>query len=85
MEATEAENLKTASLYINNQLLSRGLLRNGHTIDFARPHRDEGGLEATMGRIMSVVNDLILRRDVCISRYQPFYPFPLQNRALHKG
>jgi len=58
-------NLRTASLYINNQLLSRGLLRNGQSIDFARPDREEGGLEATMGRIMSVVNDLILRRDVC--------------------
>jgi hypothetical protein len=60
----EADNLRTASLYINNQLLSRGLLRNGQSIDFARPDKGEGGLEATMGRIMSVVNDLILRRDV---------------------
>ncbi len=60
----EADNLRTASLYINNQLLSRGLLRNGQSINFCRPDREEGGLEATMGRIMSVVNDLILRRDV---------------------
>lgn len=59
----ESDNLKTASLYINNQLLSRGLLRNGQTIEFARPDRGEGGIEGTMGRIMSVVNDLILRRD----------------------
>ncbi|KAF4628556.1 hypothetical protein G7Y89_g9597 [Cudoniella acicularis] len=59
----ESDNLRTASLYINNQLLSRGLLRNGQTIDFARPEKGEGGAEATMGRIMSVVNDLILRRD----------------------
>ena len=63
----ESDNLRTASLYINNQLLSRGLLRNGQNIDFARPDKAEGGLEATMGRIMSVVNDLILRRDVCHS------------------
>lgn len=62
----EGDNLRTASLYINNQLLSRGLLRNGQTIDFARPDRGEDGLEGTMGRIMSVVNDLILRRDVCL-------------------
>lgn len=60
----DADNLRTASLYINNQLLSRGLLRNGQTIDFARPDKGEGGLNATMGKIMSVVNDLILRRDV---------------------
>ncbi|KAL5321418.1 hypothetical protein ACEPPN_009376 [Leptodophora sp. 'Broadleaf-Isolate-01'] len=63
----DPDNLRTASLYINNQLLSRGLLRNGQNIDFARPDRgvSEGGegLEKTMGRVMSVVNDLILRRD----------------------
>ncbi|KAI9055936.1 hypothetical protein LZ554_000871 [Drepanopeziza brunnea f. sp. 'monogermtubi'] len=59
----DLDNLRTASLYINNQLLSRGLLRNGQTIDFARPERGEGGAEATMGRVMGVVNDLILRRD----------------------
>lgn len=58
------DNLSTASLYINNLLLSRGLLRNGQAIDFARPDLGEGGLEATMGRVMSVINDLILRRDV---------------------
>lgn len=60
----DQNNLRTASLYINNQLLSRGLLRNGQNIDFARPDKGEGGLEAQMGRVMSVVNDLILRRDV---------------------
>jgi hypothetical protein len=60
----ESDNLRTASLYINNQLLSRGLLRNGQNIDFASPDKGEGGLENTMGRVMSVVNDLILRRDV---------------------
>jgi hypothetical protein len=64
IQAMEADNLRTASLYINNQLLSRGLLRNGQSIEFARPDKGEGGLEATMGKIMSVVNDLILRRDV---------------------
>jgi hypothetical protein len=63
-DTMESDNLKTASLYINNQLLSRGLLRNGQNIDFARPDKGEGGMEATMGRIMGVVNDLILRRDV---------------------
>jgi hypothetical protein len=57
-------NLRTASVYINNLLLSRGLLKNGTEIDFARPDRGDGGVEGTMGRIMGVVNDLILRRDV---------------------
>lgn len=60
----ESDNLRTASLYINNLLLSRGLLRNGQAIDFSQPHRTEEGLEVTMGRVMGLVNDLILRRDV---------------------
>ncbi|KAI0877495.1 Afadin and alpha-actinin-binding-domain-containing protein [Hypoxylon argillaceum] len=59
----DPENLRTASLYINNQLLSRGLLRDGQSIDFANPEESEGGIEAAMGCIISVVNDLILRRD----------------------
>ncbi|KAK3325212.1 Afadin and alpha-actinin-binding-domain-containing protein, partial [Apodospora peruviana] len=58
---TTNDNLRTASLYINNQLLSRGLLRDGETIDFTKP--SSGGTATTMGRIMAVVNDLILRRD----------------------
>ncbi|CAM1500991.1 Fc.00g101530.m01.CDS01 [Cosmosporella sp. VM-42] len=59
----DTDNLKTASLYINNQLLSRGLLRDGQSIDFANPIMGDGDVSGTMGRIMSVVNDLILRRD----------------------
>lgn len=58
------DNMRTASLYINNQLLSRGLLRDGQRIDFANPDNNNGGADATMGMIMSIVNDLILRRDV---------------------
>jgi hypothetical protein len=60
----DTENLRTASLYINNQLLSRGLIRDGQNIDFADPGKGDGSTAATMGRIMSIVNDLILRRDV---------------------
>jgi hypothetical protein len=56
-------NLRTASLYINNQLLSRGLLRDGETIDFVSPGKSEDDVADSMGRIMGVVNDLILRRD----------------------
>lgn len=67
------ENLRTASLYINNQLLSRGLLRDGRSIDFDHPASDDGhDLPNTMGRIMGVVNDLILRRDVLHILFLPF-------------
>lgn len=67
----DSENLRTASLYINNQLLSRGLLRDGRPIGFDCPGYDHHELADTMGRIMSVVNDLILRRDV---RFFPLLP-----------
>jgi hypothetical protein len=63
---TDLEHLRTASLYINNQLLSRGLLRDGETIAFADPGNGDDETAATMGRIMRVVNDLILRRDVSL-------------------
>ncbi|KAK1836310.1 Afadin and alpha-actinin-binding-domain-containing protein [Podospora conica] len=59
----ELDNLRQASLYINNQLLSRGLLRDGQTIDFTDPGETSGEIAATMGRVIAVVNDLILRRD----------------------
>ncbi|KAK0614238.1 Afadin and alpha-actinin-binding-domain-containing protein [Immersiella caudata] len=59
----ELENLRQASLYINNQLLSRGLLRDGEKIDFTHPGDSSAEVAATMGRVMAVVNDLILRRD----------------------
>lgn len=61
----ESYNLKTASTYINNLLLSRGLLRNGKPIEFAHPSRGEGGKEATMAQIINLIHDLILKRDVC--------------------
>lgn len=64
----DTDNLRTASLYINNQLLSRGLLKDGQSIEFADPGKPGRESEATMSQIMTVVNDLILRRDVRISR-----------------
>jgi hypothetical protein len=67
----DTNNLRTASLYINNQLLSRGLIRDGQSIDFADPAADDGDVSASMGRIMSVVNDLIIRRDVRLSSLNP--------------
>lgn len=60
----EAHNLQAASTYVNNILLARGLLKSGHPIDFAQPDNNEGGTEATMARIINLVNDLVLRRDV---------------------
>lgn len=76
----DSDNLRTASLYINNQLLSRGLLRDGRSIDFDRPYGDDHELADTMGRIMGVVNDLILRRDVRFSPC-PFASFLLSHIA----
>ncbi|PHH63831.1 hypothetical protein CDD81_5388 [Ophiocordyceps australis] len=59
----DTANLRTASLYINNQLLSRGLLRDGQTIDFANLGHYDDGVPDTASRIIKLVNDLILRRD----------------------
>ncbi|KAL9047378.1 MAG: hypothetical protein Q9214_000029 [Letrouitia sp. 1 TL-2023] len=59
----DSQSLNTASAYINNLLLSRGLLRNGTPIEFATPAKTEGGVDATMAQIMNLVHDLILRRD----------------------
>ncbi|PTB64210.1 hypothetical protein BBK36DRAFT_142419 [Trichoderma citrinoviride] len=60
----DTDNLRTASLYINNQLLSRGLLRDGHEIDFADfGPRGYFGTPDSASRIISILNDLIIRRD----------------------
>ncbi|KAL8850539.1 MAG: hypothetical protein Q9221_004496 [Calogaya cf. arnoldii] len=59
----DPRSLSTASTYINNLLLSRGLLRNGTPIDFATQEKSAGGGEAAMVKIMNLVHDLILRRD----------------------
>ena len=60
----DKQNLNTASTYINNLLLSRGLLRDGNPIEFARPSKVEGGASTTMAKIINLVHDMILRRDV---------------------
>ena len=62
----DTQNLQTASHYINNLLLSRGLLRNGTPLEFAQPSKDKGGTEATMAKVINLVHDLVLRRDVSI-------------------
>ncbi|KAA8645588.1 uncharacterized protein ATNIH1004_007007 [Aspergillus tanneri] len=59
----EPHNLEAASTYVNNILLARGLLKSGRPIDFAQPENEEGGVATTMGRIINLVNDLVLRRD----------------------
>lgn len=64
----DSQSRQTASLYINNLLLSRGLLRNGTPIEFAKPEEAEGGVNSTMAQVMNLVHDLILRRDVRLRR-----------------
>ncbi|KAL9641232.1 MAG: hypothetical protein Q9204_000172 [Flavoplaca sp. TL-2023a] len=59
----DSRSIGTASTYINNLLLSRGLLRNGTPIDFATQDKAATDGEATMVKIMNLVHDLILRRD----------------------
>ena len=51
------ESLRTASTYLNNLLLARGLLRNSEPIDFVKPSK-EG-----RAQIINLVHDLILRED----------------------
>ncbi|KAL9062608.1 MAG: hypothetical protein Q9157_008774, partial [Trypethelium eluteriae] len=60
----DSNSLKTASTYINNLLLARGLLRDSEPIPFehARTHKGKDG-DATMAKTMSLVHDLILQRD----------------------
>lgn len=53
----DSDTLYTASTYLNNLLLARGLLRNGKPLDFAKPTRD------TRAQIINLVHDLLLRRD----------------------
>ena len=82
----ESQSRQTASTYINNLLLSRGLLRNGTPIEFAKPEDVEGGIHATMTQVMSLVHDLILRRDVMICFgnilvLKLTLPFPSQREA----
>lgn len=85
--------LQSASTYINNLLLSRGLLRDGNTIDFARlaaPARSkkkpEDGKEADTGRItaqaMNLIHDLILKRDVNNVTINPVSPIQSTNKTL---
>ncbi|KAK3723142.1 hypothetical protein LTR37_001865 [Vermiconidia calcicola] len=51
------ESLRTASSYLNNLLLARGLLRNSESIDFVKPSKE------SRAQIINLVHDLILRED----------------------
>ncbi|KAI4717086.1 hypothetical protein E4T48_06715 [Aureobasidium sp. EXF-10727] len=51
------DTLNTASTYLNNLLLARGLLRDSKALDFAKPTRE------TRAQIINLVHDLLLRRD----------------------
>lgn len=51
------DTLRTASNYLNNLLLARGLLRNSEPIDFVKPSKD------TRAQIINLVHDLILHQD----------------------
>nr|POE79759.1 hypothetical protein CFP56_07824 [Quercus suber] len=51
------ESLRTASTYLNNLLLARGLLRNSEPIDFVKPSKD------SRAQIINLVHDLVLRED----------------------
>jgi hypothetical protein len=57
-----SSSLESASSYLNNLLLARGLLQDGKAIEFAEPLQ-KGDSDATMARVINLVHDLVLRRD----------------------
>jgi Afadin- and alpha -actinin-Binding len=57
-----SSSLSSASAYLNNLLLARGLLQDGRSIDFAHPSQD-GNTDPTMSRVINLLHDLVLRRD----------------------
>jgi hypothetical protein len=59
----DSQSLDRASQYLNNLLLSRGLLSNGKAIEFACPNSNGQRTAATMSRVINLVHDLVLRRD----------------------
>lgn len=54
--------LQSASKYLNNLLLARGLLHDGKSIDFAQTAISSEN-DQTASRIINLVHDLVLRRD----------------------
>lgn len=73
MTHSSTKDIKTASAYINNLLLARGLLRDGKPLDFARlarsaQRKDQTSVEVSnsdiVAQVINVVHDMVLRRDV---------------------
>lgn len=73
MTHSSTKDIKTASTYINNLLLARGLLRDGKPLDFVRlarstQRKDQTSVEVSnsdiVAQVINVVHDMILRRDV---------------------
>lgn len=58
----DPRDLKTSSIYLNNLLAARGIIR-GLPIDFAKPTKDS----ENPPRILNLVHSLITRQDVCQS------------------
>ncbi|KAH0527785.1 hypothetical protein TsFJ059_002727 [Trichoderma semiorbis] len=77
----DTDNLRTASLYINNQLLSRGLIRDGHDINFADFGERGLGHPRNASRVISLLNDLILRRDRDAEQRESFSATVINLRA----
>ena len=61
----DSENVRKASHYINDLLLSRGLLRNGTAIDFVLSSTDQASSADASAKIINLVHDIVLQRDVC--------------------
>ena len=60
-----SHHLEKASAYINNLLLSRGLIHDGVPIDFISSSVVNGSKsDDETAKIINLVHDLILRRDV---------------------
>ncbi|KPI37134.1 uncharacterized protein AB675_3725 [Cyphellophora attinorum] len=57
-----ASSLESASKYLNNLLLARGLLQDGRPIDFTERGSSKNA-EANMSRVINLVHELVLRRD----------------------
>ena len=53
----DSDTLHTASTYLNNLLLARGLLKSGKPLDLAKPTRE------TRAQTINLIHDLLLRRD----------------------
>ena len=63
LSTMDGHSLGTASQYLNNLLLARGLLKSGKPLPFADPAASKRGLVDAQGRTINLIHDLVLRRD----------------------